>query len=66
MKRRLLSMVMAFAMVLSLIPAVHAADAAGSDLIELLPGDETVKEALGGSWTEAFRATKIAFRRSGI
>jgi len=46
MKRRLFSMVMAFAMVLSLIPAVHAADAAGSDLIELLPGDETVKEVL--------------------
>ena len=45
MKRRLLSMVMAFAMVLSLIPAVYAAGADGSDLIDLLPGNETAKEA---------------------
>jgi len=45
MKRRILSMVMALAMVLSLIPAVHAAEAGGSGLVDLLPGNEVAKEA---------------------
>ena len=45
MKRRILSMVLSFVMVLSMIPAVHAADLGGFDLTELLPGNEAVSEA---------------------
>ena len=46
MKRRILSMVLAFAMILTMIPAAFAGDKGIGDLMDLLPGNEAVNGAV--------------------
>ena len=45
MRRKILAMIMTFAMIFAAIPFAHAGEATASDLVDLLPGNETAKEA---------------------
>lgn len=44
MRRKILAMIMTFAMIFAAIPFAHAGEATASDLVDLLPGSDAVNE----------------------